>query len=57
MIKIDQDKCIGCGLCANLCSGVFKMNDQGKSVVIAQKDKICAQQAMTACPVKAIIVE
>lgn len=57
MIKVDEKKCIGCGLCANMCSQVFKMNDQNKSEVISQKDKNCAKEAAEACPVKAIIIQ
>jgi len=57
MIKVEASKCIGCGLCANMCSDVFKMNDENISVVISQKNIDCAKQAEEACPVKAILID
>ncbi len=51
MISVDQNKCIGCGLCAGMCPEVFQMNADGKSEVIAQADKPCAQNAAASCPV------
>ena len=27
--KVDQDLCIGCGLCCGICDKVFRMNEQG----------------------------
>ncbi len=54
MISVDQNKCIGCGLCAGMCPDVFQMNADGKSEVIAQTDKPCAQNAAASCPVNAI---
>lgn len=55
-IKVDQTKCIGCGMCANLCPNVFKINSQGKSEVISTKDVDCARNAANSCPVGAISV-
>lgn len=49
--------CIGCGLCANLCAGVFTMTDEG---VAAARDEIFpeqeaqVQEAAESCPVHAI---
>lgn len=49
--------CIGCGLCANLCAGVFTMTDEG---VAAARDEIFPEQepqiqeAAESCPVHAI---
>lgn len=57
MIKVDQNTCVGCGLCASMCPDVFAMNLDGKSEVIAQTNEICAKQAALACPVSAIVVE
>lgn len=51
--------CIGCGLCVNLCPGVFTMTDEG---VAAAKDEIFPEQeaqiqeAAESCPVSAIEV-
>ncbi len=56
MIKVIDSKCIGCGLCANMCASVFKMNSQNKSEVISENDMACANEAAKSCPVNAIEV-
>lgn len=56
MIIIDQINCIGCGLCASLCSDNFRINDDFKAEVInGQQPKACVQEAIDNCPVQAII--
>ena len=56
MIKVNQEKCIGCGLCADTCPSVFKMNEEtGKSEVISQEINDCdINQVIENCPVDAI---
>ena len=54
MVKISKEKCIGCGLCASLCSKVFAMGKDGKAKVKAQKQIPCVKQAIESCPVSAI---
>jgi len=54
MISVDQNKCIGCGLCAGLCPDVFQINANGKSEVVAQTNEAGAQNAAASCPVGAI---
>ena len=57
-ITIDQELCIGCGACANLCPEVFKMKDDGKAeVVILEKSKCDYEMAVGICPVGAIRIE
>jgi len=56
MIKIDQNKCVGCGMCAGLCPETFKMNPNGKAEVINEKITDCAKNAAENCPVEAIKV-
>lgn len=34
---VNQDTCIGCGLCPSICPEVFDMNDDGKSHVIVDE--------------------
>ena len=60
-VKVDKEKCIGCGTCVSLAGAVFLMTDDGKAGVIAGADleANAAQinQAKDACPVAAITIE
>lgn len=55
-IKVDQDKCVGCGRCTEVCPDTFKLSTEGKSEVIGE-NKECAMKAADECPVEAIFVE
>ena len=57
MIKINQEKCLGCGLCASRCPDTFQMNLDGKSEVIKDKITPCAKEAAQNCPAGAIIIK
>lgn len=55
--KVDQDMCIGCGLCCGLEPAVFQMNADGKAegyadTTDATKDNVA--NAVSSCPVGAI---
>ncbi|MDO8623279.1 MAG: ferredoxin [archaeon] len=52
-IKVDKNKCIGCGACESICEKVFKLKD-GKAYVKEQKNFPCVQEAIDSCPVNAI---
>lgn len=53
-VKVDTEKCIGCGLCASLCPKVFEMKE-GKAQTKAKETKEkCAKEAADSCPVQAI---
>lgn len=58
---VDQDTCIGCGLCPSTCPEVFDMNDDGKAYAkcedVPSSEEGCAQEAADGCPVDAISVE
>ena len=66
-IKLEREKCIGCGSCAALCSKYFEIIDDGKShikdstkqdVEELEVAKIeCAESAAEACPVQCIHIE
>lgn len=56
MIKVDQNKCIGCGLCSGMCPDIFIMNPDGKADVLSQGEEACAKGAADSCPVKAITI-
>lgn len=53
---VDEDECIGCESCAQMCPDVFIMNDDGKAFVPpdATGDEACIQEAMDTCPAECI---
>lgn len=59
--RVDQDLCIGCGVCVGLCPEVFAMLESEKAEVV--RDPIPSalegdvKGAAEACPVAAITVE
>ena len=55
-IKIDKNKCIGCGTCVVIAPKTFKLNDEGKSELIepAGDDQKTIRNAIDSCPVVAI---
>lgn len=56
--KVNEDLCIGCGTCAQLCGNVFKIGENGKSQVIADDCGECnCQEVIDSCPVSAISME
>jgi len=56
MVKVDENKCIGCGMCVGLCPETFQMNADGKSEVLNDAVTDCAKNAMENCPVEAISI-
>lgn len=58
---VDREACISCGLCESLCPGVFKLDDQDISVVIAdpvpEEFEACAEESKESCPTSAISIE
>jgi len=56
--KIDQDLCIGCGLCETIYPEVFELGENFKAEVIGEceNEKKC-QEAIGSCPVVAISLE
>lgn len=54
MVKVNQEKCIGCGMCAGMCPETFVMNADGKAEVIKTETTECAKNAAANCPVEAI---
>jgi len=56
MIKVDKQKCIGCGTCAAICGKVFKLNEEElkAEVINPEADDACVEEAMNSCPVDAI---
>ena len=56
-IKVNLDECIGCGVCAQLCPEVFKLDEnEGRCIVISQEESPASKEAVDSCPVSAIII-
>lgn len=57
-LKVDKEKCIGCGMCVSICDSVFDFDDDGKAKVITDEiNEDCVSEANTAkegCPGEAI---
>jgi len=61
-IKIDQEKCIGCGSCVAVCPELFELGGEDnkaqikKGSIEEESNTKCAQEAVDICPVQAIEV-
>jgi ferredoxin len=56
-VRIDENECIGCGSCADICPEVFEINHElEKSFVIMAEggDEDCILDAMGECPMSCI---
>lgn len=65
-IKVDNEKCIGCGACTAIASDVFRFNDEGYASTdennntlenMEEELKNDCMDALDGCPVDAIYVE
>jgi ferredoxin len=59
--KVDQDACLGCGVCTDICAEVFEADDEGKAhvkrdPVPADLEESC-RDAANQCPESAIKIE
>lgn len=59
-VTIDQEECIGCEACVELCPEVFSFDsDEEKASVIegAGGDQACVEEAIASCPAECITRE
>lgn len=59
-VMIDEEQCIGCEACVELCPAVFSFDDAaGKALVNegADADEECVDEAIDSCPAECISKE
>jgi len=59
-VRIDEEECIGCESCVELCPDVFRFNeDTDKAEVIDEDlgDNECVEEASASCPGECIHVD
>lgn len=57
-VVVDENTCIGCGLCANSCPDVFEMTGEGVAKVKANESSECEiTDVIAQCPVNCISLE
>lgn len=61
-IKVNQDLCVGCGMCINMCPDIFTYDEKNLSTVksdanLAESNLQSAQEARDVCPVDAITID
>jgi ferredoxin len=58
MYKVDQDKCLRCGMCTGICPEVFSFDDEGNikvnNDIINEGNINEVKEAESSCPVSAI---
>ncbi|MCK5511411.1 MAG: ferredoxin [Thermodesulfovibrionia bacterium] len=56
---VDEDICIGCGNCMEICSAVFQLQDEKSHVIDPDACEFvgCCEAAAENCPVEAITLE
>jgi ferredoxin len=59
-VIVDQDACIGCNLCVEMCPDIYCMEDDKAMVYVpfisSDLEDLC-KQAADSCPVNAINIE
>ena len=57
-VTIDENACVGCGLCVNTCPDCFEMAENGVAKVKSSECSSCdLKEIANQCPVSAIKIE
>jgi ferredoxin len=56
-VIIDEEECIGCGSCVEMCPEIFQMNEEKEKAEVLLPEggsEECIEEAMDTCPVSCI---
>ena len=56
-VIVDEEVCIGCETCSELCPEIFRMDEMKEKAEVIQPESgsvSCIEEAMEACPVSCI---
>ena len=56
-VTINQEECVGCESCVELCPDVFEFDEDAQKATVIQAeggDEECIQEAIDSCPVECI---
>ncbi len=56
-VYLDQDECVGCGSCEEICPDVFKLNEDTEKAEVVKPEggpEDLIQEAIDTCPVSCI---
>lgn len=59
-LVIDQDECIGCETCVELCPEAFALDAEGEKAEVINEDAVelgCVEESIDSCPVECITIE
>lgn len=58
IVSVDEDECIACGRCEEICPAVFEVGDVSKVKRQPKaEEEACAEEAADSCPATAISLE
>jgi ferredoxin len=59
-VTIDEELCIGCGTCEEICPAVFHLNEEAEKAEVIKPEggpELLIQEAIDTCPVECIYWE
>lgn len=58
-LRIDEEECIGCESCVELCPAAFQMSPDGDKAIVINEDCTddCVEESIDTCPVDCIAYE
>ncbi|MGC8720468.1 MAG: ferredoxin [Thermodesulforhabdaceae bacterium] len=56
-VYLDEECCVGCGTCAELCPDVFELDEEAEKarlLKVEDVDENCVEEAIASCPEECI---